>query len=150
MKLSSYRLLQFLLWSICAYHLGVGFGLNVSAPGFLQFMAAYYGAQVDWTAQFLYILKPLGAYMLVMGGLAAAAALKPLANRAIVYGFAALFILRALQRVIFAGELIDAFGIPPARNIGNVIFFLGLAAVLLGLYHYVIRRQPLEYSPAGR
>jgi hypothetical protein len=83
---------------VCAYHLIVGIGLNVSAPGFLQVMAAYYGAQVDWTPQFLYILKPLGAYMLVMGGLAAVAALNPLANRHVVYGFAALFILRALQR----------------------------------------------------
>jgi hypothetical protein len=42
MKVNSYRLIQFLLWCGCAYHLGVGFGLNISAPGFLQLMAAYH------------------------------------------------------------------------------------------------------------
>lgn len=149
MKVNSYRLLQFLLWCICAYHLIVAVGLNISAPGFLQLMATYYGAQVDWTPQFLYILKPLGAYMLVMGGLAAVAARNPLTNRHIVYAFAALFILRALQRVLFAGELIGAFSIPPARNVGNVVFFLALAAVLLGLFHYVNRKQPFEFSATG-
>jgi hypothetical protein len=46
-------------------------------------------------------------------------------------------------------ELLGAFAIPPARNIGNVIFFLALAAVLLGLYHYVNHQRPLEYNAAG-
>ena len=32
----------------------------------------------------------------------------------------------------------------------EIATFLALAAVLLGLYHYVNRQQPLEYSAAGR
>ncbi|MEW5959268.1 MAG: hypothetical protein AB1801_16175 [Chloroflexota bacterium] len=134
MKLNSYRLLQALLWCVCAYHVIVAVGLNTST-GFLRLMAGYYGAHVDWTPQFVYILKPLGAFMLVLGGLAAVAALNPRPNRPIVYAFATLFILRAGQRIVFAPELYSAFAISSARNIGHVIFFLGLAAILLILSH---------------
>jgi hypothetical protein len=78
----------------------VGLGLNFF-PQMPKIMADYYGATVDWTPQFLYILKPLGAFMLVLGMLAGFAALNPLAHKTIIYGFAILFSVRALQRPLF-------------------------------------------------
>ena len=45
--------------------------------GFPQAMAEYYGAQVTWTPEFLYIVKPIGAFMIAIGVMAAAAARDP-------------------------------------------------------------------------
>ena len=125
--------LQLLMWCICAFHVLVGVSLNIPLVP-LAVMAQYYGATVYWTPQFVYILKPLGAFMFVLGGLAAAAALKPLYHKAIVYGFVALFTLRALQRLVFQQELQTAFSIPSARNLGSMVLFFTLAAVLFAVY----------------
>jgi hypothetical protein len=128
--MKSLQALKLFLWFICAFHVTVGIGLNVS-PAFPQAMANYYGATVDWTPDFLYILKPLGAFMFVMGVLAAVAARDPLKHVVIAYGFVLLFALRTLQRVIHHRELFDTFGITTAHNVGNMIFFGGMS---LGLF----------------
>ena len=135
--------LQLLMWFVCAFHILVGVSLNVPVIP-LDVIAGYYGATVDWTPQFVYILKPLGAFMFILGGLAAAAALKPLHHKAIVYGFVALFTLRALQRLIFQQELQAAFSIPSARNLGSMALFFGLAAVLFAVYRAAEKQQALR------
>lgn len=130
MNAKSLQLLKWLMWGVCAFHVIVGLGLNLF-PEFPKLMAGYYGATVDWTPGFLYIIKPLGAFMLVMGVLAGFAATDPLKNAPIVYGFILLFALRTLQRIVHQGELLDTFGITTGRNVGNMVFFAGLA---LGLF----------------
>lgn len=126
--------LRVLLLLICAFHVVVGLGLNVS-PEFPKMMAKYYGAaEVDWTVQFVYILRPLGAFMFVLGTLAAVAATNPLKHRGICFGFAALFIIRGFQRIVFQEEIQTAFGIGAGRNSINMIFFIGLGIVLLVFY----------------
>ena len=134
--------LQLLMWGICAFHILVGMSLNVPLIP-LDVIARYYGATVDWTPQFVYILKPLGAFMFVLGGLAAAAALKPLYHKAIVYGFVALFALRALQRLIFQQELQTAFSISSSRNLGSMVLFFALAAVLFVVCRAAEKRPTL-------
>jgi hypothetical protein len=138
---TSSRLLQALLWFVCAFHVIVGVGLNVS-DRFPQLMAGYYGANVDWNPQFSYILKPLGVFMFALGILAAAAARKPLGHGIIVYGFVTIFVLRALQRVVLWPEIRGAFEITPGRNFGNAVFFFVLAGLLLGLYRVAARSAP--------
>jgi hypothetical protein len=130
MNAKSLQLLKLLMWGVCAFHVIVGVGLNLF-PEFPKLMAEYYGATVDWTPDFLYIIKPLGAFMLVMGVLAGVAATDPLKNAPIVYGFILLFVLRTLQRLVHQGELLDTFGITATRNVGNMVFFACLA---LGLF----------------
>lgn len=134
--------LQLFMWFICAFHILVGVSLNVPLIP-LEAMARYYGATVEWTPQFVYILKPLGAFMFVLGVLAAAAALKLLHYKAIVYGFVALFALRALQRLIFQQELQTAFSIPSARNLGSIVLFFALAAALFAVCRAAEKRQAL-------
>jgi hypothetical protein len=135
--------LQLFLWFVCAFHLIVGLSVNMPLVP-LEVIASYYGARVDWTPQFVYILKPLGAFMIVLGGLAAAAALKPLQHKTVVYGFVALFSIRALQRLVFQQEISSAFGIAPQRNLGAAIFFFALAAVLFVLYRAAERQRALR------
>ena len=136
------RVLQVLMWFVCAFHILVGVSLNIPMIP-LDVIARYYGATVEWTPQFVYILKPLGAFMFVLGGLAAAAALRPLHHKAIVYGFVALFTVRALQRLIFRQELQTAFSIPSARNLASMALFFALAAVLFAVYRAAEKQQAL-------
>ena len=142
MKMNAYGALQLFLWFICAFHIVVGVSANVPLVP-LHLIAEYYGARVDWTPQFVYILKPLGAFMFVLGGLAAAAALQPLRQRAIVYGFVVLFAVRAMQRLVFQQEIYDAFAIPAARNRGSMVLFLVMAVALFALHRYVERQRTL-------
>jgi hypothetical protein len=131
------------MWFVCVFHVAIGAGLNVSLTT-LRVMAQIYGAQVDWTPQFVYILKPLGAFMCVLGLLAAVAARDPLRYGVIVYGFAMLFVIRGLQRLVFREEIVTAFAIAPGRNLINMAFFLGLGSVLFGLYRVVERQSGIR------
>lgn len=140
MKANGLLLLKVFLVLIAAFHVVVGVGLNVSG-GFPQTMATYYGAQkVNWTPELVYMLHPLGAFMFVLGMLAVVAAMDPLKHRATVFAFAALFIIRGLQRIVFRQETVDLFGISPTRNMINMVFFVGMGVVLLILYSYASRR----------
>ena len=130
--------LQVLLWGICAFNVIIGIGLNVS-PEFPQIVAGYYGAEVSWTPAFMYIIKPLGVFMITVGILAGVAARNPLEHSAIIYSIAILFLLRGLQRLVFLDEIATAVNIEAARNIGNAIFFFALAIFLVGLYRFAAR-----------
>jgi len=144
MTSTTFKALQGFLWFICAFHVIVGLSLNIPLVP-LQTIADYYGARVDWTPQFLYIVKPLGAFMLVLGGLACVAARAPVRHGAIVYGFVALFTIRALQRLVFQQDVSTAFAMAPARNLGAMVVFFVMAAALLLLYRRV-QRQALAPS----
>ena len=87
----------------------------------------------DWTPQFTYILKPLGAFMLTVGLLAGIAAADPVRHAAVVYAVAVLFVIRSAQRVVFADETLRAFGITLARDVAVASFFLALALALVVL-----------------
>jgi hypothetical protein len=134
------RLLQAYLWVICTFHVITGLGVNFSRP-FMATMADWYGATVDFTPQFLTILHPLGAFMIILGVLAAVAARDPLRYRPIVYSFAALFLIRSLQRVLFKHDIEQAFQIDPARNFMTMGLFLVMAITLAALQRYVESRQ---------
>jgi hypothetical protein len=116
---------------VAAFHLVVGIGLNVS-PRFAPVMADLYGAHVEqWSPQFLYILRPLGAFMLALGLIAAATVRYPREMRPVVYALAVLFVIRALHRLLDGPTITEVFGISSGRNLGNMVFFFGLAAALV-------------------
>jgi hypothetical protein len=137
-----------MLWMVCAFHVAMGAGLIVW-PDFVEPAAKMYGAEVEkWSPQFLYILRPLGVFMLALGVLAGAAALDPLKHRVTIYVFAGIFIVRALQRIVSASEIHEVFGIAAGRNIGNMIFFFALAAVLIALDQLTHHAPPAREAPA--
>lgn len=134
------RVLQVYLGMVALFHAVTGLGINVAQP-FMEMTAKMYGAEVDFTPQFVAILHPLGAFMFVLGLLAAAAAMDPLRYRAISYGFAALFVIRALQRVVFKTDLEQAFHIAATRNMINIGFFLAMGITLALLQRAVESRS---------
>ncbi len=147
MKNNSLQLLRALLWLICASHLAIGGGLNLSADA-APFLAKLYGAEVEWTSEFRYVLKMLGVFMLTVGFVTAAAACDPLKYGAVVYALAALFVMRSLQRFLLADEIAQTFRIDSRRNLANAAFFLVLAVVLVGLHRSASKGARLSV-PAG-
>src|SRR5204863_2172524 len=93
------------------------------------------------TDQLLVIVKPVGAFMFILGVLAAVAAWDPLRYRAVVYAFAGLFLIRAVQRLAFGHEQTAAFAIPPDRVRMAMILFFVMAVSLFALYRYVESRS---------
>jgi hypothetical protein len=111
-------------------------------------MATLYGAEVNWTPEFSYIIKPIGAFMIALSVAAAAAAVNPLKHRVIIYSFVTLFLLRAIQRLVFAEEIEEIFAIGNTRNLANVAFFLALGGTLI-ILDTLTRREPTAAEPGG-
>ena len=138
------KVLKVVLWFVCLSHIGLGASIMIS--GTLQQKAAgLYGAQVDWQPQFVYILRPLGAFMLMLGVIGIAAARNPLRYSVIGYAFVVLLLIRVTQRVVFRGDIEQAFQIAQSRNLVNAGFFLLIAVVLAVLLHLAARRE----APTG-
>jgi hypothetical protein len=134
---------------ICAFHVIIGVGLN-AVPDFPRVVGDWYGAErVNATLELMVIGRALGAFMFILGVLAAVAALDPLRHRAIVYGFAGLFALRAAQRLVFGNDQTIAFGIPPWRVTATMGFFFVMAITLAALYRFVETRSTAG-STAGQ
>lgn len=134
----AYRILKAYLWFIAAFHLLVGIAVNVSSS-LTQAIARGYGATVDWTPQFTYILHPLGAFMIALGVMAIAAARDPRRYSAVVGGFVLLFAIRALHRVVFGDAITTALGISASRNMANMVLFALQAVVLFLLWRAAMR-----------
>ena len=132
MRSSNVARLSWFLWIVCAFHVLVGLSLNVDL-GLREWVGGtLYSAQVDWSdGQFAYILKPLGAFMIALGVMAAMAARDPLGHRSIIIGFAVLFTMRGLQRLLFLGEIERVFAIPSSRSLVQMVVMLSLALALV-------------------
>jgi hypothetical protein len=137
-------LLKVALWITCAFHVMVGLSLNLDI-GLKEWVgSSLYSAQVDWgQPQFVYILKPLGAFMFILGVMAAIAARDPLHNKSMVYGFALLWLIRSSQRLIFWTEIQNAFAISFGSMIsGTIVVFLSGVLLIVLLYFTDKPRQP--------
>lgn len=140
MRTTAQRALSAYLWFIAVFHLFVGLSVNLS-DRFTRMIAATYGATVDWTPQFTYILHPLGAFMIVLGLLAAVAARQPARYPAVVLGFIILFAMRALHRLFYADMITTAFGISATRNTMNMLLFFAQALLLLVIWRMARRAE---------
>ncbi len=134
------RVLKGVLWVVCASHILIGAGIMLSGT-LQQKVAGLYGAQVDWTPQLIYILRPLGAFMFMLGVVGIAAARDPIRYSVIGYAFVGVLLIRVVQRIIFRGEIEQIFHIGPVRNLTNAISFLVLAVVLAALLFAAGRRS---------
>ena len=138
--------LKALLWFITIYQFAMGF-LLIMPPSLAQLVVSWYGATVDWTPQFAFILKPLGAYMVMTGLVASAAARAEVPHPTIVVALATLFGINALYRIGHFAYVRSTFGISSGTLITQIVVLLGLASALLLLYRGTQQRtgaQPLE------
>jgi len=122
--------LKALLWFIAVYQFACGF-LLLMPPGFAQLVVGWYGATVNWTDQFTFILKPLGAYMLMTGLIAASSARATVPHPTIITSLAVLFTVNALYRILRFQFVQQTFGIAGWHLIGQIVVLLGLAGGLM-------------------
>ncbi len=122
--------LRILLLVFCVANVIWGIVGLMGGEAAVKAAAWFYGANVTLTPQISYIIRMLGAFVLIAGLLGGVAALDPVKNKAIISCIIILLVLRVLQRIIFAKEIFEAFGITNARNLSNIIFFLAIAIAL--------------------
>ncbi len=124
--------LKALLAMAALFHLSVGLAAIVVPPGDYAdwVMSVAYGASVDITPVTHHVIRIVGAFMIFVGVMAVVAFLDPRRNRAVIYALVLLFLLRAVQRLIFAEEIQENFHISTARLVSQTIFFAALAAAL--------------------
>jgi hypothetical protein len=141
MQAKSTTALKGLLWFVALSHLAVGLAIMAS-PGLQQLMAGVYGADVTWTPELVYLLRPMGVFMVGLGLLGVAAALDPVRYRAVVFAFAIVLLLRVGQRLVHRDEIAQAFDLSVGRQMVNGSFFLVVALALLALSFAAGRSRP--------
>lgn len=113
------------------YHILMGvFGI-ASASMAAWAAHALWHATVNVDAQFTYLAKFLGAYVVGVGVMLLFIAKDPVRYGALVYPAILVGVLRIAERLVFANELKSAFGIGMDRTIGTIIV---VGALNLGLF----------------
>lgn len=90
-----------------------------------------WNAQVTVDPQFSYLAKFLGAYVIAFGAMLLAIAKDPVRYGPLVYVAALLGAIRIAERLVFANELKEAFGIGLDRTIVTAVIVLALNAGLI-------------------
>jgi hypothetical protein len=119
-----------LAWA-AAGHVLTGLCLFFSGEGGLRVAAAMYGASFDAHPQAVYLVRPLGAFMLALGYLQARAAVDPWRLRAVLDATILVFGLRQIQRLAWAPAVFELFGLTPARHWAGTGFFLATLVLLI-------------------
>ncbi len=101
------NLLKAVLVFIAIFHLVFGFGLMFSIE-FQKTAISNYGGTLEWNTTNIYFIRIIGSFAFVLGYLAWMASRDPMRHKIIIIGFIELFILRNINRHLFADELYDA------------------------------------------
>lgn len=126
-----YPVFRSILWIICIYHVAIGVILNLPADQLKHLLEIVFGTTKNLTSQALFIVRILGIYMLIFGIGMGLAAWDPIKNRALLSCGAILIAIRALQRLLQADYLAEAFGIASERNWIMAIILAGFAVVII-------------------
>ena len=115
------------------YHIVMGLA------GIVSGQTAATGAYILWHAtvnvdpQFTYLAKFLGAYVIAFGVMMLAIAKDPVRYGPLVYVAALLGAIRIVERLVFASDLRQAFGIGLDRTIATAVIVAALNAGLIVL-----------------
>ena len=121
--------LKAVLVFIAMFHLVFGFGLMFSID-FQKAAIANYGGTLEWNTTNIYFIRIIGSFAFVLGYLAYMAFRDPMRHKVIIIGFIEFFILRNINRHLFADELYVALNVSQLMNVMTSVFF-GLQALLL-------------------
>lgn len=126
-------ILRILLAYVAATHLLLGLAATVVPPGDFAdlIIQVTYGGAFEIGAVTHHVIRVLGAFMMAVGVMTVFAVFDPQRYIAAIYTIMFLFVVRTLQRVLFAGEIEENFDISLVRLIGQSIFFLALGVAIL-------------------
>src|SRR5687768_9015681 len=104
-----------LVW-VALGHIITGLPLLFSGEGGMRIAQRMYGASFEPDTQALYLVRPLGVYLLAMGIIQLRAAMDPWRMRAVIDVTILIFVLRQIQRIFWAPAMFETFGLTPARH----------------------------------
>ena len=119
-----------LLWVIAGYHIVLGVLLIYSGELSIRAADALYGWTIAGSPELGILGEILGCYAIAFGLMMATAAGDPVRHRSLLTVGVVLFALRLLQRVVFAGKVMEVFEVSSGRYWGAFLFVLALAAAL--------------------
>ena len=130
MKTQSHLSLRVLLWFIAVYHVVAGVAATFFQDAAVGIAGLLFGVKITMDPQTSLLVRYLGAFGLAFGLMAALAALEPERHKGFIYGAVIYFVVRAFDRVAFAGLLAEySVGFMP--NWGRIIVILLFAVGLL-------------------
>ena len=111
--------------------------------------AALYGAELDWGAREVYLVRVLGTFALFVGLTALVAARQPVRRAGLTVALAVLFLIRTVSRHLHGIEVREGFSVSPVVNALTSAFFGSLAIALLVLLRASRRHEAVTPPPAG-
>ena len=123
--------LRVILGLVGLAHILIGLGGVIPAVPTSWLAGILYGASLTVTPQIEHIVQMWGAYMLTVGILAAFAVRDPVKNTFIIYGVSFLLFVRVLQRLFFAGQAFEVFGISPVWYWAQTVIFFAIPLALI-------------------
>ena len=130
MKAQSHLPLRVLLGFIAVYHVVAGVAATFSQDAAVSIGGLLFGVKITMDPQTTLLVRYLGAFGIAFGLMATLAALAPERHKGFIYGAVVYFIVRAFDRVAFAGLLAE-HTVGPMPNWGRIIVILLFAAGLL-------------------
>jgi hypothetical protein len=129
MQAPSWTRWKLLLWSVSIYHGVLGVVMLVSGEQALRLIKLLAGMTLTGSQEMGIVGEILGCYLIAFALTMASAALDPVKNRTAVSIGAVLCLLRVVQRVIFAGKVMEVFQVPPLHYWlqGGLVLVVGLA-----------------------
>jgi membrane associated rhomboid family serine protease len=130
MKTQSHLPLRVLLWFIAVYHIVAGVAATFFQDAAVGIGSLLFGVKITMDPQTTLLVRYLGAFGIAFGLMATLAALDPERHKGFIYGAVIYFVVRAFDRVAFAGLLAEySVGFMP--NWGRIIVILLFAVGLL-------------------
>lgn len=131
--MKTYRPFQGVAIFMGIYHLLIGILGLTSGEVAARVGAVMYGAHVEVTPMFSYLVKYLCAYVIAFGAMMLILASDPVKYRNLVYVALLVAAIRILSRLIFADELRAAFGIGMTRSLETIAAVAVLNLALFAL-----------------
>jgi hypothetical protein len=130
MKVNNYLTVRVVCWVVAGYHLLAGVAATLFGESAVTIGSLLYGVGIVMDGQTELLVRYLGAFAISFGVLMVFAALDPVRNVRIIHGAVVYFVVRAFDRVAFAG-LLDEHTSGPMPNYGRLAMIVLFAMALL-------------------
>ena len=131
---TSLSMFRFLAGFVSVYHFILGLIAIFGASSLVtSAVTIVYGVTPNIDAQFLYMVKFIGAYMIAFAITAAILAYKPVEYQKLVWVLIGLFVIRILERIFFFSLLTEAFHITFAQDLRVMV---PIAILAIALYYF--------------
>jgi hypothetical protein len=122
------------------YHIMLGILLIFSGEMAINAAKSFAGMTIIASPQFGVIGEILACYFIAFGLMMGLAAWNPIKNRSLITVGLVLFVLRLLQRLIFAEKAIEVFQMSSTRYWGFFVILL-VISLILGFFRVMIYRD---------